>query len=109
MNQGSMESSSQVHRIQYKRRGLHVDLPSDLFQTAFGKFTIAAERFALSLTDALHQRFAHRYLVYLQEMAQGAQPQRPSPIFLPACTLIRNELHRLFQNHFCQPAEKIGS
>jgi hypothetical protein len=107
MSQGSMESSNKVDRIRRRRRGLQVDLPSDLFQTAFGKFTSAAERFALSLTDSLHRRFAHRYLVYLQETAQGERPTRPTSVSLPACTLIRCELDRIFRSHFCQPPEEI--
>jgi hypothetical protein len=107
MNPDSTESFRKVDRIRRRRRGLHVDLPSDLFQTAFGKFTSAAERFALSLTDSLHRRFAHRYLVYLQETAQGERPARPTSVCLPACTLIRSELDRIFRTHFCQPPEEM--
>jgi hypothetical protein len=110
MNQASAEASKHINRIRVRRGGLHIDLPSELFSSAFGKFTIAAEEFVLSLSDSVYRKFAQRYLVYLQEMAQGSLPHRPAAVNgLPACTLIRSELERLFHNQFRQPAEKVLS
>ena len=102
MFQGSTGFSNRVVQLEFKRRKLQIDLSSDLFQAAFGRFTVAAEEFVLSLTDSLHRRFAHRYLVYLQEIAQGAELPRSNAVSLPAYRLIRNELDRLFEREFFQ-------
>ena len=103
MVQGSSGFSNRVvHRIEFRRRKLQIDVSSDLFQAAFGKFTVAAEEFVLSLTDSLHRKFAHRYLVYLQEIAQGEAQSRPHQVSYPADRLIRSELDRLFEKYFFQ-------
>jgi len=102
MVQGSSGFSNKVVRVEFKRRKLQIDVSSELYQTAFGKFTVAAEEFVLSLTDSLHRKFAHRRLVYLQELAAGGQQPRPNPVGYPADRLIRNELDRLFEKEFFQ-------
>jgi hypothetical protein len=102
MFQGSTGFSNRVVQLEFKRRKLQIDVSSDLFQIAFGKFTVAAEEFVLSLTDSLHRKFAQRYFVYLQEIAQGAELSRSNTVSVPAYRLIRNELDRLFERDFVQ-------
>jgi hypothetical protein len=94
------------NRVKFRRGRLAVDVPIECFQTSFCSFTNAAELFARRLSDVLHQKFAYRYLSYLQEIARGAESTKPYSINgRPACRLITNELDRLFRSHFCKPNE----
>jgi hypothetical protein len=96
------------NRVKFRRGRLAVDVPVDCFQTSFSSFTNAAETFARRLSDVLHQKFAYRYLSYLQEIARGSEPMKPYIINdRPACRLISNELDRLFRSHFCKPNEAV--
>ena len=96
------------HKVTKSRRGrLTVNVPNESFQSSFVSFTTAAENFARPLSDALLRVFAYQYLSYLQEVARGARPPRPSSYNgRPACRLIRNEMERLFRHHF-SPDEAI--
>ena len=97
----SMQHAPHIGR---RKRRLRVELPPDLFPTAFSNFSNTAEAFAMGLSEELHRKFALRYLAYLQEVAHGLKPERPHSLSdgRPASTLIRAELERLFQCHFSQ-------
>jgi hypothetical protein len=95
-------------RFKIRRGRFSVDVPSASLQTAFTGFTAAAERFAVTLSDPFHRRFALQYLTYLQEIVRGAEASRPNPINgRPDFRLIRNEMERLFRSHF-RPDERLA-
>jgi len=88
-------------RSSYRKRRLRVEIPPELFQTAFANFTRGAEGFAMSLSDETHRKFALRYLEYLQDIARGADLLKPKGGgFRPASRLICAELERLFRCYF---------
>ncbi len=96
-------NGSDGNRIVRGKGRLKVDIPAAMFQTAFSNFTAAAETFARGLSETLDRKFAYRYLTYLQEVAAGTEPAKPSAVAgRPTCRLICNELERLFAANFCQ-------
>lgn len=94
-------------RIKTRKGRLNMDISRTSFQSAFSMFTRAAEEFALTLNDAVHRKFAYRYLMYLQEVAHGTVSVKPNTLSgRPAFRLICNELERLFRRHFFRPEER---
>lgn len=107
LNRFLLDTSKDERIISGKGR-LKIDLPAASVQSAFSAFSIAAEAFATGLSDELDRKFAFRYFTYLQEVAQGEEPAKPSTLAgRPTCRLIRNELERIFRIHFFQPATML--
>jgi hypothetical protein len=95
------QSAKQHRRVTIKNGRLRIELSPDLSRIALADFSQAAQTYAMNLSEDLYRKFAFRYIGYLQEIAHGLEPSKPHAIHdLPACTLIRAELERLFRSHF---------
>jgi hypothetical protein len=60
------------------------------------------------LSDPWHRRFAYRYLGYLQDVANGADPTKTFAE-RPSCRLICTELERLFKAHLYRPETTLAA
>jgi hypothetical protein len=65
----------------------------------FGRFTQAAERYCLGLSNPAMRKYALQYLTFLQSRAQGLEQDEPKNGRASSfdCVLIRNYLTKLFR------------
>jgi hypothetical protein len=69
-------------------------------EEAFSRFTQAAERYCLGLSNPAMRKYALQYLTFLQSRAQGQDQDEPKNGRASSfdCVLIRSYLSKLFRD-----------
>jgi len=77
---------------------------------AFALFTQAAERYCLGLSNSAMRSYALKYLMFLQERAQGSDSEEPKNGRASSfdCVLIRSYLTKLYRDIWEESSERVA-